>query len=394
MKLTRDDLREYLQHPNVHAFLRALRLGEGTKDENGYRRLVGGGEFDSFADHPRVFRMVAGVRSSAAGAYQFLGRTWDGLVKQYGFPDFSPGCQDEAAVALICGRGAMPALLAGRIAEAVKLCNREWASLPGSPYGQPVVTLAAFMAEFHKWMSAPPPPVADTQPAAPIVELSKDADPGTLDIPTHNPSPSFSDIAGTVGQIALGVVMPQASILASVAKAAIPALINYAPDLIKIFSDKSAPVSERNTAAALKVLEIAQGATGARNAQEAVETLAADPNAQVAFRAAVQSDWYSLDPASVETSRKFVSEHPEAMSILRTVTVAALGFLAFANMAVFVLLGLALAVGWKEVSPIMQMASTVLQADIGAALIAFGYWLGSSNGSSVKTGMLSGPPGQ
>jgi muramidase (phage lysozyme) len=139
--MTRYDLRNALGNANLQAFLRVIRAGEGTSDEDGYRRIFGGELFDSFADHPRVRVPFGSTYSTAAGAYQFLARTWDGLVKQYRFQDFSPACQDEAAVALIVGRRALPAVLAGRLEEAIRLCNREWASLPGSPYGQPTRTM-------------------------------------------------------------------------------------------------------------------------------------------------------------------------------------------------------------------------------------------------------------
>ena len=432
MTRSRDDLRNALRDPQVRAFLRAIRLGEGTKDENGYRRIVGGGNFESFADHPRVFRTVAGIRSSAAGAYQFLSKTWDALVTQYGFPDFAPRTQDEGAVALIIGRGALPALQAGRIEEAVRHCAKEWASLPGSPYGQPTVTMPVFLAEYKKWLSTflaaggvtTTVPQAE-QPAAPAAPIAVPTTEETLAVPppgaqdattqatTQAPAPvedrsteyvadtewpfthpqsrsDYAGVAATVGKIALGAIMPQASILATVAQAAIPALINFAPELVKIFTDKGGNVSDRNTAAAIKVLEIAQQATGAANAQAAVETLLVDPQAQASFREAVQTQWFSLDPQAVAESRKFAADNPQAMSILRYVTAAALGFLGFANIAVYVLLGVGMALDLKEVAQLMQMASTIQQADIGTALVAVGYWLGSSNGSDRKTTLMSG----
>ena len=139
------ELRIALRDENVIAFLVMLRHGEGTSDGGGYSRLFGGKNFDSFSDHPRSpqTRKMGGkpITSSAAGAYQFLTRTWDGLVKQYGFKDFSPESQDLGAVALIKGRKALDDVIAGRFDVAVMKCNKEWASLPGSPYGQPVVTI-------------------------------------------------------------------------------------------------------------------------------------------------------------------------------------------------------------------------------------------------------------
>lgn len=134
-----------LSNPNVSAFLRMIRWGEGTYSSSGYHTLFGGEFFTSYDDHPR--RKITKkhgdqtLTSTAAGAYQFLERTWDGLVKQYGFHDFTPRNQDLGAVALIAGRGALQDVIDGRFETAVKKCAKEWASLPGSPYGQPTVTM-------------------------------------------------------------------------------------------------------------------------------------------------------------------------------------------------------------------------------------------------------------
>lgn len=143
--MTLADLRYAASNRNVWAFLRVIRAGEGTSDEDGYKRCFGGSLFDSFKDHPRILHTektrAGSISSTAAGAYQFLSRTWDGLVKQYGFQDFSPENQDLGAIALIAGRGALDDVMDGNFGEAVKKCNVEWASLPGSPYGQPTRTL-------------------------------------------------------------------------------------------------------------------------------------------------------------------------------------------------------------------------------------------------------------
>ena len=90
---------------NLRAFLYMIRHCEGTAGENGYRTQFGGGLFDSFADHPRqaITRTLGGkpITSTAAGAYQFLARTWDECAKALGLPDFSPASQDAAATFLI-----------------------------------------------------------------------------------------------------------------------------------------------------------------------------------------------------------------------------------------------------------------------------------------------------
>lgn len=131
-------LTEALQNTNVRAFLKAIRLGEGTSDEGGYSRIVGGGTFTDFAKHPnkRVWIPAYAVFSTAAGAYQIINPTWVGLAKQNGFADFMPETQDKAAVALIKGRKALELIIAGQFFSAVAKCAPEWASLPGSKAGQ------------------------------------------------------------------------------------------------------------------------------------------------------------------------------------------------------------------------------------------------------------------
>lgn len=140
------------EQKNVSAFLHTIRVAEGTAGPNGYTTLVGGGQFSSFADHPRVMVTITSrgqeIRSSAAGAYQILRKTWDEVRAKLGLPDFSPGSQDRAAVELIRRRGALADVRAGRFADAIDKCKKEWASLPGAGYGQPEKTVAALFSAY------------------------------------------------------------------------------------------------------------------------------------------------------------------------------------------------------------------------------------------------------
>ncbi|WP_302172879.1 glycoside hydrolase family 104 protein [uncultured Hydrogenophaga sp.] len=140
-------------HPNVRALLAVIRRGEGTADAKGYSRLVGGGEFIGFADHPRVvksgtFSNGKAWRSSAAGAYQFIASTWDETARIMALPDFTPASQDRGAVGRIAARGALEDAKAGRLVVALQKIAREWASMPGSPYGQPVISEATAAAVY------------------------------------------------------------------------------------------------------------------------------------------------------------------------------------------------------------------------------------------------------
>jgi len=52
---------------------------------------------------------------------------------------------------LIARRAALSDVLEGRIGEAVRKCSKEWASLPGSPYGQRTEKLEAVFDEYVKY---------------------------------------------------------------------------------------------------------------------------------------------------------------------------------------------------------------------------------------------------
>lgn len=134
--------RTVLDNANVRAFLAVIRSGEGTAGPDGYRTLFGGATFDSLDDHPRLKIRKGSYTSTAAGAYQALESTWDETARIMGLPDFSEQSQDLFAVGRITARGALPDVIAGRFTQAISKTNKEWASLPGSPYGQPTKTMA------------------------------------------------------------------------------------------------------------------------------------------------------------------------------------------------------------------------------------------------------------
>lgn len=132
---------------NEAAFLDMIAHAEGTKGrgEDGYNILFGYGRFDSYADHPRVYVPFGTTTSSAAGRYQILARTWDGLRGKLGLADFSPASQDAAAIELIRERGALNDVRAGRVQTAIDKVRKVWASLPGAGYGQPERRLSSLL---------------------------------------------------------------------------------------------------------------------------------------------------------------------------------------------------------------------------------------------------------
>ena len=138
---------------NERAFLDMIAYSEGTAGPNGYRTLFGGTTFDSFANHPRQsfqFTDKAGrnLRTTAAGRYQFLARTWDELAKKLELSDFGPANQDAAALELIRQRGALRDVQAGRIQAAIAKVAPIWASLPGAGYNQPERKLSNLLASY------------------------------------------------------------------------------------------------------------------------------------------------------------------------------------------------------------------------------------------------------
>lgn len=134
---------------NMNGFMQMVRKGEGTLGDSGYTIIFGGSHFTSFADHPRQLITAGGYSSDAAGAYQFLSKTWDFIQGYLNLPDFSPASQDKAFVWYVTYLGAYNNIEAGNISAAINETNKTWASLPGSPYGQPVQTLAGALAYYQ-----------------------------------------------------------------------------------------------------------------------------------------------------------------------------------------------------------------------------------------------------
>jgi muramidase (phage lysozyme) len=271
---------ELRENPNCAAFLHMIRVGEGTADGDGYRRMFGGELFDSFADHPRkaITKKLGGrpITSTAAGAPQFLARTWDECAKALGLRDFSPANQDIGALFLIDRRKALDDVLAGHIEQAIRKCAKEWASLPTSPYGQPVKTMEQALAAYR----------------------------------------SAGGELSTMSTKPQGEAMPLAPFIA----AALPAIIEAAPKLGALFGSGS-DVAERNVKAAEIVVGIAKDALGAKNEQEAVDAIKADPQAAQAVRQAVEQNWYAITEVGggVQTARKADTERMAVTDKVRDV---------------------------------------------------------------------------
>lgn len=132
-------LQQAYENPNMRKMLNLIAASEGVK--YGYNTLFGNQHIDNLNAHPNIkkaFKQTDGKTNytTAAGRYQFLNDTWNGVAQQYGFKDFSPQNQDLGAIALIAQRGALNDVLKGDYRSAILKLGPEWASLPSSTYKQ------------------------------------------------------------------------------------------------------------------------------------------------------------------------------------------------------------------------------------------------------------------
>ena len=151
--------------PHLRAFLDLIAWSEGTSlmpgSDNGYNVLVGStfdkpSLFKSYADHPRIKVTIERLHiySTAAGRYQIIVHTWDGLASLLGLKDFSPPNQDKACMQLLTQRHAIAPIESGDIAKAVFACNEEWASFPGEPYGQGAQKMPRLLAHYAAFLKS------------------------------------------------------------------------------------------------------------------------------------------------------------------------------------------------------------------------------------------------
>lgn len=153
-----------LSDARVRAFMRMLRVGEGTIGDKGYETLFSGKSFikdysRDFSDHPRIKIKSGKLVSSAAGAYQVMGYTWDdpSMVKardEYHINDFSPLSQDIFCLFLFKKKreGTLDKIRQGDIEGALDKLSYEWASRPPGRYGQPSKTMSEALSIFESYL--------------------------------------------------------------------------------------------------------------------------------------------------------------------------------------------------------------------------------------------------
>jgi muramidase (phage lysozyme) len=206
-----------LMHREALAFLRVIRAGESSQDESAFTILWGGGHFTAPPwQHPRQEIFRNGITSSAAGAFQFLTKTWDGIARKLDLPDFTPHSQELGALGLIDERNALDDVLAGNLDAAISKCAPVWASLPGSPYGQPTLTLEHCREVYAAWLARDdlmPAAQVDAGAAIPAPDIATQTEPAQSapapDLTPSQPSRPTMDpftIFGLITQFLPGVI--------------------------------------------------------------------------------------------------------------------------------------------------------------------------------------------
>ena len=373
--MNRADLRAALAHPNVLAFNAVRDLGEhgpNADSPDRYRTMFGGEKFDAPPwEHPRRKITRNGITSTAAGGPQFLAGTWDDMVRAYGFEDFSPGCQEEAAVGLYVRRGALDDIIAGRFEEAIRKCAKEWASLPGSPYGQPTLTMEAARDRYLErggFLSAAP-----VEP--PLGTLAGENYGDTVTESTIRPIPSADEQEARMAPLLIPLLQVAAQFL---------------PQLAEKFGSGS-EVANRNLAAGKVLAEAITTATNSPNLQAAVEKMAAgDGEAVKAAKVAVAQAWPDLFEVGggIKAARENAAQYATGewwRMLAVPQTWIALLLLGLVYMALGNVTGLFGFQGWTP-----ELRSNVVFAIVGVAIGSVsGYYFGTSQGSQRKTDILA-----
>ncbi|MDR7371312.1 glycoside hydrolase family 104 protein [Flavobacterium aquidurense] len=134
----------------VKAFMRMLRVGEGTDGEFGYTTAFDNNKITDLSSHPQ--KNYGG--STAAGAYQIMRYTWWWLngeeldennlktgiyiekhdyIKKYKIPDYTQESQDKVCLIIMKHKrkGLLDLIISNQIEKAIRnIASLEWASLP------------------------------------------------------------------------------------------------------------------------------------------------------------------------------------------------------------------------------------------------------------------------
>ena len=347
--MNRDELREALQNPNVRAFLRVIREGESSQTNDAYRMVNGGRVLpDTPIEHP--YKGQKAPPGKAFGAYQFLPSTWAGLVRLYGFENMSPECQDEGAVGLIYGRGALDEVQEGKFTDACFLLNREWTSLPGG-------------SETNKKTAA----ARDT--------YTKYGGQFSDAVPEFNPDTLDTEYYG-----------PQESQMSPFILPALEIASKFLPILAEKFGSGS-EVSNRNLAAGKVLADAITEATKSPNIQAAVDEMRRNPDAVRAADEAVKEiypELFEVGGGIAAARRASLETEGDWKKTFVTIPFAVIVMLM--PIIYFVIYHVITGEKWTQ-----EIKASVVSAVISGVLFAIvGFALGTSYGSQRKTNILAG----
>lgn len=358
MRLSREQCAAYLTNDQVLAFLRVIREGESAQDDSAYRAIVGGGYYEkpSLAEHPRIAVQTKWGWSSAFGAYQIMAAvpgkvktdTYDWISKWVG-PSMEKFDQDVKAVFLIHHRGALDDVLAGRIDSALKKCGKEWASLPGSPYGQHTITRERALATFEKYGG----------------RLEESNNSGRTETPEQPPKIEAKPMA-------IPVVIP----------AILSALASLLPALKGLGFGSGSEVANRNLGAGVLVAEKIVEVTNAVNLQEAASKIESDPAALAAAKDAVDEVVKGLNEmgGGVAEARKVASDPNQIPFYKNPAFIIAMVLTPLIYMVAVELLFNPSGQTWSDDIK-MMFVTAIVSGLLGSVT---GFFLGSSFGSQKK----------
>ncbi|HEX8576671.1 MAG TPA: peptidoglycan DD-metalloendopeptidase family protein, partial [Flavobacterium sp.] len=178
----------------IRAFMRTIRVAEGTGEyvkgtrtaqnpQLGYTTWFSGGgnNFSDLSTHPQTINCNSKktLCSSAAGAYQFMGWTFDelngyliekykdtyrtvkphvyiknkDLAKKYNAKGFSQVAQDRLCITMLKRGKIIPSILKNDIKGAIDKAKDTWVSLPGATAGQPTAKMQDTLDYYNEFLN-------------------------------------------------------------------------------------------------------------------------------------------------------------------------------------------------------------------------------------------------
>lgn len=197
-----------------------------------------------------------------------------------------------------------------------------------------------------------------------------------------DPAPIITDAAP------VGTPQPKEQNMAPFVAAVLPSLIDLVPKLGRLFSSGS-ETSERNVKAAEIVVAAAKEAIGARNEQELLETIKADPDAAAAVRSAIESQWFKLEEVGggIQAAREANAVYMQPGAAGFWLNPAFWVSLVFLAMPVMILVDMLFVHADNYDDTLRTQVITAVLALLG---IVGAYWLGTSFSSQRKTELQAG----